>query len=68
MQGIYEIAAIVSVGKDQCNELIFDYHSKYMDLVGKSKSLNSSQDYQNKIKKFTDHMKILFDFSEFKCT
>ena len=67
VQCIYGNASIPSVGKDRCNKLIFDYHSKYINLIINNKSLNSSQEYQDKIKKFKEHAKILFDFSACKC-
>ena len=44
VQSVYDNASLISVGKDRCNNLIFDYHSKYMILERSYKSVNSSQE------------------------
>ena len=51
VQCIYGNASIASVGNYRCNKLIYDYHSKYMISLRNNESLNSSQEYKDKIKK-----------------
>ena len=48
---VYGNASYASVGKDQCYEIIFDYHSNYMKIIRKINSFTSSQENQHKIKK-----------------